>query len=406
MSALYYYTARDARGAFIRGTVQASTRSAALSGLRSRELFITSLESGATARGTLASVVHWGGVSRKSLVSFFRSLSTLVRAGVPMRRALEVTVRECADSRLCEALRSVVSDIENGAALSDAFANRPREFPGLFVAMVKAGELGGVIDEVLERIASVLEREYAARKRLAASLTYPAVVAFTAIALVLFLVVTIVPMFRSMYEQLHVPLPAVTSLLISVGLALRLPQLWAAGMVACVLGIGAIARLRQTPRGSAAIEKALWSIPLSGAIARKAMMARLARMLGTLLRSGVALVPALNVVSDLAGSTRYRESLAELRAALKAGSLISDPLSSTGLYDALFLQMVRVGEETGSLDVMLLRAADYYELEVETMLGALGSALEPLLILGLGGAVGFIVSAVFIPLYTLIGNIK
>jgi type IV pilus assembly protein PilC len=222
----------------------------------------------------------------------------------------------------------------------------------------------------------------------------------------LFLLTSIVPMFRSMYEQLHVPLPPITSALIALGTSLHSHELWGCTTLTAIALAYVSLRLRGTERGALILESVLLALPVAGAIARKSTIARLARMLGTLLRSGVGLVAALDVVTDVVTSTRYRQSIAELRQSLREGSLVSEPLARTGLYEPVFLQMLRVGEETGALDAMLLRIADYYDLDVETMLGALGSTLEPAMILLLGGAVGFIVAAIFIPLYTLIGNIK
>ncbi|HKU66893.1 MAG TPA: type II secretion system F family protein [Candidatus Baltobacteraceae bacterium] len=406
MSSLYYYTARDMQGAFVRGSIEAGTASAALANLRTRALYVTSLENGASARGTIAAALHLGGVSQKSLVAFFRSFSTLVRAGVPIRRSLEVTIAQCGDARLREALRSAACDIESGLALSEAMARHPKEFPRLYVAMIKAGEIGGVLDEVLERIAGVLERDRAARKRVAAAMTYPAIVACVAVALVLFLLTTIVPMFRSMYDQLHVPLPRITSALITLGLALQSPITWALGGAAVLLGLLTIAHMRNSERGSVAIESALLALPVVGLIRKKVTVSRFARMLGTLLRSGVGLIAALEVVTDVITSAPFRRSVTDLRQSLREGSLLSEPLARSGLYEPMCIQMLYVGEETGTLDAMLLRVAEYYDLDVETMLGALGSMLEPFMILFLGGAVGFIVAAIFIPLYTLIGNIK
>ena len=406
MPSLYYYTARDMSGAFVRGSIEAGTASAALSSLRTRALYVTSLESGSSTRGTIAAALQIGGVSQKGLVTFFRSFSTLIRAGVPMRRSLDVTIEECGDSRLTEALRSVVCDIENGLALSDAMARHPREFPRLFVAMIHAGELGGVLDDVLERLAHVVERDQAVRKRVAAALAYPAIVACAAIALIVFLITTIVPMFKSMYDQMHVPLPAITMALIALGTAMRSPIVWLVAGLLILVAVLAVIRVRDSRQGAVQLESVMLALPIAGAIVRKATLARLARMLGTLLRSGVGLIAALEVVTDVVTSARYRESIDGLRRALREGSTISEPLAATGLYEPMFVQMLRVGEETGALDAMLLRIADYYDLDVETMLTALGSMLEPAMILLLGGAVGFIVAAIFIPLYTLIGNIK
>ncbi|HET9097713.1 MAG TPA: type II secretion system F family protein [Candidatus Baltobacteraceae bacterium] len=406
MASLYYYTARDLNGAFVRGSLEAGTPSAALADLRTRALYVTSLESAASTRGTIAAALQFGGVSQKSVVTFFRSFATLVRAGVPMRRSLDVMIQECGDSRLREALRAVACDIENGLALSDAMARYPKEFPRVYVAMIRGGELGGVLDDVLERVAGAVERDRAARNRIAAALTYPAIVACAAIGLILFLITTIVPMFRSMYEQMHVPLPPITAVLISAGTVLHSPVAWLVMGTAVLLLSLTVVRLRASERGGVMLESIMHSFPVAGVIAKKATTARLARMLGTLLRSGVGLVAALEVVTDVVTSARYRQSITGLRQALREGSTVCGPLAATGLYEPMFVQMLRVGEETGALDVMLLRIADYYDLDIETLLTALGSMLEPAMILLLGGAVGFIVAAIFIPLYTLIGNMK
>lgn len=403
---LFYYTARNAEGALVRGSIEAADDANALASLRTRALFVTSLERAGTGRGSIVAMLQLGAVKRSALVAFFRSFATLLGAGVPMRRSLDVTLEQAADSRLAEAIRSIVNDIESGLALSAAMARHPREFPRLYVAMVRAGELGGVLDEVLERLATFLERDQALRKRVIASLAYPGVVACTACGLVLFLLTSIVPMFESMYEQMHVPLPLITSLLIHLGAALRNPGVWALSGAA-LLGIVFIyLRVNARDAGSAALDAARLRIPVLGVILRKATLARVARMLGSLLRSGVGLVPALDVVADVVGNALYQRNIVSVREALSEGDALATPLSQSGLYEPLFVQMIRVGEETGALDAMLLRIAEYYETDVETTLNALGSILEPVMIVLLGGVVGFIVAAVFIPLYTLIGNFR
>lgn len=406
MHSLFCYTARDNRGALVRGSIQAGGHSAALAALRSRALCVTSLQPAAGIRGNIVAALYGASVSQKSLVTFFRSFATLVRAGVPMRRCLDVTVEQCSDARLREALRSTLCGLENGIALSEAMARHPKEFPAIYTAMIRAGELGGVLDDVLERIASLLERERAARKRVYAALTYPAIVSCAALALIAFLLTSIVPTFRTLYEQMHVPLPAITSALIATGTFLRAPVCWASLLAGGLFAGFAISRVRVMERGAAFVESAVSSVPALGTIVKKSAVARLSRMLGTLLRCGVPLVPALDVVADVVSSPRYRASVADLRRALREGSSVSEPLAQSGLYESMFVQMVRVGEETGTLDVMLLRAAEYYELDVEMLLSTLGSTLEPAMILFLGAAVGFIVAAIFIPLYTLIGSIK
>lgn len=406
MAALYYYTARDPSGAFVRGSVQAASESAALKGLRTRALFVTSLSPSTTLQGAAGAALQIGSVAREHMVTAFRALATLVKAGVPLRRSLDVAMEQCGDRRLYEALAAVSADVENGLSLSDAMTGHPREFPRLFVAMIRAGELGGVLDEVLERLATLLERDRALQKRVLSALAYPAAVSCASVALVAFLLVSIVPMFRAMYEQMHVALPPITRALIAIGTALRSPAVWLAAGTLASAAFVSVARVRSSDAGRIALEASLLRVPVLGTLQRKATSARIARMLGTLLRSGVAVTAAIDVLVDVIHSGPYRRSLDALQRALAEGSSISEPLLQSGVYEPMFVQLARVGEETGALDAMLLRIADYYDLDVEAALLALSSLLEPAMIVILGGAVGFIVSAIFIPLYTLIGNLK
>jgi type II secretory pathway component PulF len=406
MAALFHYTARSREGAFVNGSLEAVDAAAALSALRGRALFVTSLEAAATLRGALAVTLLGRRASRDALVAFFRTFSVLVRAGVPIRRSLSVTIEQCDSPRLREALDAVATDIENGLSLSEALLHRPREFSAVHAAMICAGEAGGVLDEVLERLAAVLERDRSARKRLVAALTYPAAVGCAAFALLLFLVTSVVPMFRSMFEQFHVPVPPATAVLLAAGTALQHPAFWftAASCLACCAA--AVAYVRSSPQPAAAFETALMRLPVIGAVLRKSSAAAIARMLGALLRSGVGMLDALEVLAQGIASRPYRESLIELRRSLAEGSSLTAPLSRSALYDPLFVQMVRAGEETGALDAMLLKIADYYDVDVEASLASLAALIEPALMLILGTAVAFIAAAVFVPLYSLVGNVR
>lgn len=405
-SSLYYYTARNAEGQAVRGSLQASGGDAALASLRTRALFVTSLTSARSVTGVLTAGLQLGRIRHGALVAFFRSLATLISAGVPMRRALAIGVQQAGDSRLREALNAVSADVDLGMPLSRAMSKRPKEFSPPFVAMIRAGEAGGVLDEVLERLAQLTERERAIRKRLASALTYPAIVAVSAAGLILFLLSSIVPMFASLYEQLHVELPRATAILLVIGQSTRAPNIWLLVFAAAVPAALISALVMRSDWGQLFFDTNKLRIPIFGIILRKAAIARLMRMLGSLLKSGLDLVSAIDAASDVVGNRAYALSLVNVRRALREGEPLAPTLSQSDLYDPLVAQMITVGEETGTLDSMLLRVAEYYELDVETAVSALGSTLEPVLILALGGVVGFIVFSIFIPLYTLIGNIK
>jgi type IV pilus assembly protein PilC len=404
-AALYRYTARDAAGEQIRGSMEAPSVEAVLASLRTRALFVTAVDRETLLASTVGRSLHLGAPSRRSLLAFFRSFSTLIRAGVPMRRALDVTIERASDGVLRESLRSVLADVEHGTSLSEAIERRPRSFAPLYVAMVRAGEAGGILDDVLERLATFLERDADLRKKVRAALAYPAVVVIAALGLVLFLMARIVPMFAQMFDAFHVDLPATTRMLLVAGDALQRPATWFGSIAVMVLAGGAFALAARTGRGALALDRLRLRIPVFGPLLHKAITARIARTLATLLRSGIELVTAIDVVRPVAGSPAYATALESVDVALRAGDALTTPLEAARLFDPLAVALVRVGEETGLLDEMLLKVAAYFETDVEAAIATLGAVIEPALIAVLGGAVGFIVFSVFIPLYALIGSV-
>ncbi len=272
--------------------------------------------------------------------------------------------------------------------------------------MIRAGEAGGILDDVLERLAAFLERDADVRKKLRSALAYPAVVLLGAGALVLFLLARIVPMFRQMFEAFHVELPLTTRVLLAAGELLQTPAPWLAAGGAAAATLGGTLLASRTRRGALALESLRLRVPVIGAVLHKAITARVARMLATLLGSGIELVVAIDVVRPVAGSRLYADALERVAAALRAGEPLSAPLEAGRLFDPLAIALIRVGEETGLVDEMLQTVARYFESDVEAAVATLGAVLEPALIGGLGCIVGFIVFSVFIPLYTLIGSVS
>ena len=405
MKETFSYTGRSAEGGLVRGTIAAESSSAAAALLRARSVFITALYDRRSAAGSIFSLFALPPNGRTQ-VTFYRSFATLIACGVEIRRALVVSLEQCRDDRFCEALRSLVSDIENGTALSVAMARRPREFAPLTVAMIHAGEIGGGLQDVLGRLADFIERDQAMKKRLLAALTYPAVVAISAIALVAFLVATVVPAFASMFDQMHVTLPFTTRLVIAAGNTLRSPMKIAV-LIACLLIIALlISSVRQFSRASLRFDMLKLRVPVIGGIARKVVIARFSRTLGTLVQTGVALTTAIDVSVDVIDNAVYRTCVASLGQSLRQGESLTPTLEASRLFEPLFLQLVRVGEETGRLDAMFLDIARHYESDVEHALAALVSIVEPLLIVVLGSIVGTIVASVLVPLYSAIGSIQ
>lgn len=403
---LFSYTARSAQGDLVRGTLEAPNGESAAALLRSRDLYVTSLRDTDTPLGAILSLPHVAPVPHRSLAAFFRSFSTLVECGVPIRRCLEVTGTQCSSARLREALSSVGAAIETGLPLSDAMARCPREFPPLFVAMIRAGEFGGTLDQTLERVAQIVEMEASMRRRVASALAYPAFVSCAAVGIGAFLLTSVLPMFRTLYAQLHVPLPRITLALLALGSVAASPKNWIAIVVLAAIAVVAAWRLSRIPDVARFMDSCALRTPVAGTLLRKGATARFARLLAALLGSGVPLASSLRLIGGAMRNRIFQSSVDRLSAELSTGAALSKPLAGTGLYEPVFIQLVRAGEETGTLERMLARAADYYDAETEAALMALTSIVEPALILVLGGVVGTIVASVFIPLYTMIGSLK
>ncbi len=405
-AATFRYTARTVDGEIVRGSMEAIDADNVLSALRTRALFVTAIDRESQIARRLGRSLSIGGVSRKSLLAFFRSFATLIRAGVSMQRGLCVSIERCEDPTLREALRSVLSDVEHGTSLSGAMSRRSRAFPHLYVAMICAGEEGGILDDVLERLATFLERDSNLRKKVQSALAYPMVVLTAALTLVVFLIARIVPMFAGMFDSFHVELPVTTRILLGAGQILQSPLLWAVFPLCIILTGIALERYNRTVAGALLMDRLRLRIPVIGTLVQKSIVARVARMLATLLRSGIELVSAIDVVIPVAGSAVYRRALTRINVALREGDSLTRPLAESRVFDPLVVALVRVGEETGLVDDMLLKIAEYFEGDVETTVATIGAIIEPALIIFLGAAVGFIVFSIFIPLYSLIGSVS
>lgn len=405
MSTTYFYKARTPEGSLISGAMVAQSDNDIVAHLRTRALFITSIAPADSLIGRIESIRAMGPVSPPPMVTFFRSFATLIRAGVSVARSLRVCIAQCPDERLREALQAVLAEIEQGRSLSSAMRMRPREFTPLCIAMTQAGEAGGMLDDVLERLACMLEKDLIMRKKVGAALAYPIVVLCAAIGLIFLLLVTIVPTLARFFSQLNVDQPAGTRALLFVGDIVRNPLFWGLGIAAIVAVVILFTIARGKPRFAAILDAAYFRIPLIGPLRRKAVTARLTRMLGSLLHSGVDVLRAIEVCAPVTGNAAYVQALHNLHEALRDGASIADHLDRAKIFDPMLLQMVRVGEETGTLDSMLLKTAEHYEYDVETTTATLGSTIEPILLLIVGGVVGLIVYSVFVPMYAFVNEL-
>jgi type IV pilus assembly protein PilC len=341
-----------------------------------------------------------GGITRKQIVQFTGQFATLLEAGLPIVRALKVLGNQQKPGPFQNTILSVAEDVETGGTLSDSMAKHPRAFDKLYVNMIRAGEAGGVLDTILRRLADYMEKMQRLKQKIISASVYPAVVMTAAIAAVIFIMIVVVPTFVKIFEEQKLELPAVTSMLITVSLFLK--KYWPV-IILVPVGIYIILYLwGKTRSGRMSIDTFKLNMPLFGTLVKKTAIARFCRTLGTLLQSGVPILDALAIVKGTAGNEVIATAVEQVHSSIKEGESIAGPLAQSKVFDDMVINMIEVGEETGELDKMLIKIADTYDYEVDVAISGLMSMLEPLLILFLGGAIGFIVISIFLPLITLL----
>ncbi|MEN3014651.1 MAG: type II secretion system F family protein [bacterium] len=341
-------------------------------------------------------------VSQQAITIFSRQFATMINAGLSLVRALDILAEQTEDKLLKAAISDIKKEVEAGKALSSALAKHKGVFNDLYISMVRAGEIGGMLDEVLERLANFMEKDFQLKKKVQSAMTYPIIILFLAIGIVIFLVTYILPTFVNLFKEMEVQLPLMTQILIVVVEALRRPEIVFTVIIALIVSIFGLNLYYQNPTGRKQIDLIKLNIPVFGLLSKKVAISRFARTLGTLLSSGVSLMASLEIVSQVAGNAVISSAIDNVRSKLREGENLSTPLTETGIFPPMVTQMIAVGEETGNLDTMLNKIADFYDTEVEYTLSSLTSLIEPIMIVGMGGIVGFIVLSVFLPLYQLI----
>jgi type IV pilus assembly protein PilC len=404
----FAYQAKDASGKTVNGVIEAENERVLRTKLREMNYYVTGItqKGGGVLNSDLSAIFgRFKGVGEQSLVVFSRQFATMINAGLAMVRCLDVLSVQTEDSQLKPILIAIRRDVEGGATLANALGKYPRTFSPLFVNMVRAGELGGILDDVLNRLAGFLEKDFNLKKKVKSAMTYPIVILVMAVLIVLFLVTFILPTFVQMFESMQMKLPLPTQILISFTKAVRNPLVDVVAITVLIVGFILFNRYVATPVGRRQFDAFKLKLPVFGMLIRKVAISRFCRTLGTLLQSGVPIMQALEIVGKASGNEVVAETVSKVRDSVREGESIAVPLQLSGLFPPLVTQMVSVGEETGNLDGMLAKIADFYDTEVDYMLAALTQLLEPLMILGMGFVVGFIVISIFLPLYQIIGNI-
>ncbi|MDQ7822117.1 MAG: type II secretion system F family protein [Candidatus Eremiobacteraeota bacterium] len=405
---VFVYEARDATGQLRRDTIEAPNVRAATQKLQESRYTVINIKEKAVS-GSQTDVMAWyqklRKVNEQALTVFSRQFATMINAGLAMVRCLDILSEQTEDKKLQQTLIQVRRDVEGGSTLSNALGKHPTIFSTLYISMVKAGEMGGVLDEVLERLANFMEKDFSLKKKVKSALTYPCVILVMALGIVFFLVTYILPTFVSLFEGMNLTLPLPTKILMMITKGAKNPWVVFPALGLFVLGGFAFNRYIQTPFGRKQYDLLRLNIPVFGLLNKKVAISRFCRTLGTLLSSGVPIMQALEIVGKASGNEIIALTVGKIRESIREGESIASPLGSSGMFPPMVTQMVAVGEETGNLDAMLSKISDFYDTEVEYMLASLTSMLEPIMIVGMGGIVGFIVISVFLPLYQLIGTL-
>lgn len=421
----YDYVAMDAKGKEVTGALEVDSLNAAIARVREMGLFPTNVTEAtgkdrkpnrAVASPTMSAAksarkgmklnlsLGGGGVRTKVLSSFTRQLATLIDAGLPLLRGLDVLRKQEKNAILKQTLAQLTEAVEGGSTFSEALAQHPKIFNKLYVNMVRAGEAGGVMDVTLMRLADFQEKAQKIKGKVVSAMVYPSVVMFVAVGILTFLMVVIVPKFQEIFRDLleGKEMPFLTLWVMKASNIIKNQFLLVVGVIAAA--VIAVKLFGKTENGRLVIDRIKLKLPIFGQLLSKAGIARFSRTLGTLIASGVPILQALNIVRDTAGNAVIANAVSRVHDAVKEGERVAQPLEASKVFPPMVLSMVDVGEETGALPDMLMKIADVYDDEVDNAVGALTSLLEPIMIVFLAVVVGTIVIAMFLPLISIVST--
>ncbi|KGF73339.1 pilus assembly protein PilC [Neosynechococcus sphagnicola sy1] len=399
----YVARVRDSRGNARTQKIAADSLGEARTALRSQGLFVQDLKA---SQGFDLSKIDmktieaaFTKVTVKDKAIFSRQFAAMVNAGVAMVRSLGVLSEQCSNPKMKKALQGISTDVQEGSNLSEAMRKHPTCFDNLYVSMIQAGEVGGVLDEVLARLAKLLEDVARLQNQIKSALTYPVVVTLLAVGIFVAMTVFVLPTFEGIFKQLKVELPEFTQFMMAISRFLRTPQY----VAIIILLMGAIAfgfqTYYRTRVGRETIDRFSLQMPLFGELIQKTATARFCRTFGALTRSGVPILTALEIVRDTAGNQVIANAVDEARKEIQTGGMISIALQKEKVFPNMAIQMISIGEETGEIDKMLMKVADFYENEVEETVKAMTSIIEPIMIVVLGGMVGSILLSMYLPMF-------
>ncbi len=419
----FAYEALNAAGKPQKGTIEASSSDDAIQRIKSQGFFPTSVREQKVKKSVIADDtskakkkpkkgLSFGKVKAKQLTLFTRQLSTLQDAGLPLLRSLQILEGQQRPGLMKNTLLGVCEDVEGGASLSDAFTKHPKCFDRLYCKMVNAGEIGGVLDIILQRLATFMEKSQSLKRKIKGAMIYPIVVVIIAALILTFIMIFIIPKFQEIFADFGVALPMLTVMLIN-------SSSWVAGinpgqkiggwvflLIAPFVIFIFFKLIRKSGPGRAITDWILIKLPIFGPLVKKSTIARFTRTLGTLISAGVPILEAILITRDTSGNAVFEKALNKVHDSIREGETFADPLRESKTCDAIVVNMIDVGEETGEMDTMLLKIADNYDEEVDVAVGSLLKLIEPLMVVVLGGIVGTIVVAMFLPLVAMINSLQ
>jgi len=402
----FAYRGRASGGA-VTGEIEADNRLGAVAVLRGKGIFATAVEEkkARAAAGSLFGRAKIGGkVKDKDLAIYTRQFSTMIDAGLPIAQCLGILSEQSESKTLREVTARIAKDVEGGATLADSFRKYPKTFDDLFTNMLAVGESGGVLDVVLQRLSGYIEKAAALKRKVKGAMVYPVTIIGVAFLVIIFMMIFVIPTFAKMFEGLGAELPLPTKIVMWLSDFVQKFIIFI--ILGIAAGIWALKRFYATDHGSKIIDRLLLKFPIIGTLIKKVAVARFTRTMGTLLSSGVPILEGLLITARSAGNRVVEAAVLQARTAVTAGRTLADPLRSTPVFPPMVVHMINVGENTGALDKMLSKIADFYDDEVDTAVTALTSLLEPLMIVFLGVVVGGLVVAMYMPIFKMVTLVK
>src|SRR3954466_9411498 len=391
--ASYTYTARDAKGELKSATVDATSREEAISQLKKQRLNVIKIDEAAKKKKP-------GKVPTRQIVIFTRQFSTMINSGLPLVQAMGILADQSEDNNLRQITKQVVFDVESGNTVADALRKHPKAFSELYVNMVAAGEAGGILDTILMRLAVFMEKNDALVRKVKGAMIYPSVIMGVAAIAITILLVFVIPTFSTMFASANIPLPLPTRLVI--GLSKALKSYWWVVVAGAFALFTVIRKYYATSDGKLNIDRLLLKAPVLGDVLRKSAVSRFTRTLGTLISSGVSILDGLEITAKTSGNRVIQDAIMESRASIAGGETIAAPLKKSQVFPPMVISMIAVGEQTGGLDEMLSKIADFYDEEVDAAVSGLLALMEPVMIVFLGVVVGGMVVAMYLPIFDMV----